>query len=400
MAYKQNFDFDEIIDRHHTHSSRYDDLEKYNEKDLVPLTTADMNFRTAPCVLDAIKEITDKGIFGYPMVMPAYYDAVILWEKRKEFDLRKEWIKTAPGVINAFTYLMLNETEEGDEAVFLSPMYHPFARKLKSSGRKAVRSSFIYDDGEYRIDFDDLEAKLSSPKARLMILCNPHNPVGIVFTYEEIKKIFDLCLKYDVLLFSDEIHADIVYSESRFVSAGKVAADCGNEYLAHLAVAISGSKTFNIAGLQDAVIIIPDEEIRQRYDKYIHKIHVFNDNLLGIVATEAAFSKGGEWCDALVQYLEGNRDFIVKYIKENIPLLNVIVPEATYMAWIDCRKLNMTDEEIKNFFVHQCHLLFNSGSQFGDEGKGFVRMNFALPKSELERVLENMKHGLESIDRN
>ena len=389
------YDFEEVIDRHHTNSSRYDDALKYDVPDLIPLTTADMNFRTAPCIIDAIRKMTDNGIFGYYKADHSYSEALIEWHrKRHDFMIEKDWIMSAPGVINGFSYVLYTATEPGDEIVFLSPMYHPFARKIKNSDRKVVRSSMIFDGEKYHIDFVDLEEKLASDQCRMMIFCNPHNPIGIVFTYEEIRQVTELCLKHHVLLVSDEIHADFIYSENKYYSAGKVAQDMGESAINNLVICTAASKSFNIAGLQNADIIIPNEELRQKYSTLIHTMHIFNNNSIGIAATQAAYQYGEEWLDELLKYLEANRDFIIQYARENWKDISVIVPEATYLIWLDCRRLNMDDDELKNFFVYKCGVLPNLGSQFGPEGKGFVRLNFALPRSELKKVLDKITAAL------
>ncbi|MBS6954343.1 MAG: pyridoxal phosphate-dependent aminotransferase [Enterocloster asparagiformis] len=391
------YNFDEIISRKYTSSLRWDTVEqKYGEPKLIPLTTADMDFKTAPAVIRALREAVDRGIFGYPVPMEGYFEAVIeRMERFRGWPVKREWICRSPGVVNGVAYVIQSLTKPGDKIVLPSPMYHPFAHLIEDNGRALSRSSMVLRDGRYDLDLGDLEEKLADSRARLLIFCSPHNPAGRVFTREELEQVIRLCLQHQVLLLCDEIHSDFCFSGHPFVSAGQVARDMGGEYEQNLIVCTSASKSFNIAGLQNSDILIPSPEHRKAYMKVLTDQHLMSCNYLGLLATEAAYRGGQDWLEAVVAYLEENRNYLAEYISKNCKPIHAVVPQATYMAWLDCRDSGMSAARLEQFFIHQARVGVNMGGTFGPEGEGFVRLNFACPRPLLTEALQRISDALD-----
>ncbi len=392
------YNFDTIIDRKGTGSVRWDTrIKKFGETDIIPLTTADMDFRCAKPIIDAIKESADFGVFGYTLAKPSYYEAVKeRFAQKYGWEIESDWIMLSPGVVSGIAYCLLGMTEPGEGVVLPVPMYHPFAHMIEDNRRELLRVPLINTDNYYTLDFDALERQLSKPEAKVLIFCNPHNPIGRAWTYNELYRVCQLCIKHNVILISDEIHCDFVFSGHKFTSAALPMNDLGA--LDHLVVCSSASKSFNLAGMQTSNIIIPSEKLRRCYSSATGKLHMMELNMLGPVATEAAYRFGSEWHAQLMIYLENQRDYIVNYIWEKIPRLVPVVPEATYMIWLDCRKLGMNDDELYNFFTHKAKLGVNIGSSFGAEGKGYIRINFASPRPIIEETLMRLEKAVKALD--
>lgn len=390
------YNFDEIISRKNTWSLRWDTVEqKYGEPDLIPLTTADMDFKTAPPVIRALREAVDRGIFGYPAPMDGYFEAVMdRMEQLRGWPVERDWICRSPGIVNGVAYVIQGLTEPGDKIVLPSPMYHPFAHLIEDNNRVLSRSSMILRDGRYDLDFADLEEKLADSRARLLIFCSPHNPAGRVFTRGELERVIRLCHRHRVLLLCDEIHSDFCFSGHPFVSAGQVARELGQDYEQNLIVCTSASKSFNLAGLQNSDILIPNRKHRQAYMKVLTDQHLMSSNYLGLLATEAAYRRGQDWLTAVVAYLEANRDYLVDYISKNCNPIRAMIPQATYMVWLDCRDMGMTGAQLEQFFIHQVRVGVNLGGTFGPEGEGFVRLNFACARPLLSQALARIASAL------
>ena len=392
-----HYDFDEIIDRRGTGSYRWSGLsEKYGEPELIPLTTADMGFRTAQPVLDAIRRQAEYGIYGYAQPLPSYYEAVARHiEERSGWSIERSWIAHSPGIVSALSFCVQSMTEPGDGVAIMSPVYPPFSRVAENNGRQARRCPLRWNGDRPEIDFDLLGGILAEESTKMLLFCNPHNPIGRVWTHDEVRRVAQLCLENGVILASDEIHCDIVFGNARFTSAGSVMAELGG--LDRVVVCTAASKTFNIPGLQCSAIIIPGAELRKKYEGVAEKRNFLEPNAVGMAATEAAYTQGGEWYEQVMAYLEQNRDFAAEYINTRIAPLHAMVPEATYLMWIDCRALGMSDGELEQFFAHRAKAAFNPGGSFGPEGTGFVRMNLAEPRAVLARALEGMEKAVREL---
>ena len=373
------YHFDCIISRKGTGSIRWDTVEeKYGEPDLIPLTTADMDFPAAPPIQEAIKRAADFGIFGYTRATTSYYEAVIeRFSQKWNWNIQRDWILHSPGVVGAVAYCIQGMTSPGDGVVLPTPMYHPFAHLIEDNGRTILRSPLLQTGERFVLDFASLERQLAHPKAKLMIFCNPHNPIGRAWTYEELHQVCALCLKYGVPLISDEIHCDFVFPGHSFTSAAVPMQKLGG--LEHLVVCSSASKSINLAGLQTSNIIIPGEQLRKKFARVLTNQHMMELNMLGPIATEAAYRYCDDWQAQLLAYLDKNRRYIIDFLRSHTPELIPIPPEATYMLWIDCRNLRLSDEDLEALFVHRAKVGLNMGSSFGPEGSGFVRLNFASP---------------------
>ena len=391
------YDFDEIIDRRGTGSFRWNGLaEKYGEPELIPLTTADMGFRTAEPVLDAIKKQAEHGIYGYARPLPSYYEAVAGHiAERSGWSVDKGWIAHSPGIVSALSFCVQSMTEPGDGVAIMTPVYPPFSRVAENNGRRVRRCPLVCRGDRAEIDLDLLESILAEKDTKMLLLCNPHNPMGRVWTHDEICRAAELCLEHGVIMVSDEIHSDIVYENARFTSAGSVMTGLGG--LDSVVVCTAASKTFNIPGLQCSAIIIPGAELMNKYRAIAEKRDFLEPGSVGMAATEAAYTRGGEWYGQLMAYLEANRNFAAEYINTRIAPLHAVVPEATYLMWIDCRALGMSDDEMEQLFAHRAKVAFNPGSSFGSEGAGFVRMNFAEPRAVLERALEGVEKAVREL---
>lgn len=388
------YDFDEILDRRGTGSVRWDTVpEKYREPDIIPLTTADMGFRAAEPILRAVCGQARQGIYGYTRPKPSYYRAVQKrLEERSRWRVETDWITHSAGIVAAIAYCIQGMTRPGDSIALLSPVYHPFARVIEDNGRRAVLSRLDQTQARGQIDLPQLEQVLAAPETKMLLFCNPHNPIGIAWTREEVDRVCRLCLRHGVILVSDEIHSDLVFSGRSFHSAGASMAALGGED--RLVVCTAASKGFNIPGLQCSAILIPGEELRSNYTAVLQKQHFMEPNAVGPVATEAAYEECGDWLEQLLAYLEANRDYAAAYIDREIPGMRAVVPEATYMMWIDCRELGLSDRALENLLAHKAKVALNPGDTFGPGGEGFVRMNFAEPRALLTEALERIRKAV------
>lgn len=378
------YNFDDLIDRRNTNCMKWDRLEElFGGTGLLPLWVADMDFSAPPAVLKAIKERTNHPIFGYNYSSDEYYQAVISWMKRRHnWNIDREWILFTPGVVPALSYSVKAYTEPDDNIIIQSPVYRPFYTTIENNGRNIITNPLIYRDGRYFMDYEDLEAKIDS-KTKLLILCSPHNPVGRVWTKEELTKLGEICLKNDIIIISDEIHFDIVYKGYDHT----VLANVSPEIRERCIICTAPSKTFNIAGLQISNIIIPNNELRKKYSLELEKDHIIRPNVFGEEALVAAYNESEDWLDSLLEYLEKNRDFFISFVDKNIPQLKVVKPEGTYLLWVDFSDLGMNSEELRDFLVNKCKLAVNPGEMFGKESGLFQRFNIGCPRSILEEAL-------------
>jgi len=390
------FDFDRVVDRTGTASFKWDLADGiFGGTGLLPLWVADMDFESPPEVVEALAKRARHGVYGYTAPMPEYYRAVTEWfEGRHAWRLTPEWIVTAPGVVPALNLLIQTFTEPGDGVIVQQPVYYPFMRSIKNNGRKVINNPLRLEEKVYRVDFDDLEQKAKDPSARLMILCSPHNPVGRVWTREELKRIGDICLAHDILVVSDEIHCDLVYEGHRHVPFGSL----GRDYLMKSVTCTAPSKTFNLAGLQTANLVMAAPDLRQRYARTIDCLGLKWPNLFGAEALIAAYRHGGAWLDQLMEYLAGNLAFLKDYIAAHMPRIGVIEPEATYLVWLDFRDYGLDTESLKRLMRDKARLALDDGYIFGSpEGDGFERINIACPRSILEESLKRMREAVAGL---
>ena len=381
------YNFDENIERQNTASIKYDLCGTiFGKEDVLPMWVADMDFRTPDFVLEAIRKRAEHGILGYSIRTDAYFDALIQWLKRRHnWQIQKEWVVFSPGIVPALNMAVLAFTKEKDKIIVQPPVYFPFFGAVKDHKRELLYNPLIMRDGRYHMDYDNLE-KLCRDGARMLILCNPHNPAGNAWKPEELRQMADICLKYNVLMVSDEIHSDLVNRGFKHT----VLASLSPEISAQTVTMVASSKTFNLAGLSTASVVIENPELYIRFNEILDTLHIGMGNIFGNVAAQAAYTHGDEWLDQLLDYIDGNIQYVMDFVEANLPLLEVIRPEATYMVWLDFSKLGLSDDELKSFVINKAGLGLNQGIQFGPGGEGFMRMNLACPRSTLEKGMARL----------
>ena len=385
------YNFDEIIDRSHNRSAKYDEAgKKFGSQDVIPLWIADMDFKTAQPVIDALKARAEEGIWGYTSRPDSYYEAVCGWQKRRNgWDIDKSMISFNLGVVPALSSMVYVFTEPGDKVLIQTPVYSEFYDVTESWGREVVESPLKEQDGRWAIDFEDFEEK--AKEAKIFFLCSPHNPLGIVWTREELERMCNICIANNVLIVSDEIHSDLVFHGKKHIPT----ATLSPEIATHVISCISGTKTFNLAGLQASATIFPNQKLKARFDKFWFNLDIHRNNAFSTIAMEVAFNEGEEWLEQLLGYIGGNFEFIKDYCAANIPQVKPNVPDATYLVWLDCRGLGMGNEELRSFMIHKAGLGLNEGWSFGRSLSGFMRLNAACPRPVLEKAMEQLKHAVD-----
>ena len=386
------YDFDKVIDRRKTSCMKWDYLKEFfGEDDLNSMWIADMDFMTPPEILSPIVDRAMHGVFGYTGIPDEFFNAVISWfSDRYGWKIRKEWITAAPGVVPALNLVIQEFTDKGDGIIIQPPVYFPFRDSIDLNERKLLNNELLLVDGRYEIDWKDLEEKAES--ARLFIFCSPHNPVSRVWTKDELERLGEICADNDLLVFSDEIHADIVFKPFRHLPTGLVSDDLAGRTIS----AYATSKTFNLAGLQMSINVIPDEEIRKQFGLSMRKLHLNMSGIFGITGTQAAYSNGKEWLEELLLYLWRNVETVRAFLNEKIPEILLIEPEGTYLLWLDCRRLGMNDDELADFFVREAGLALSSGIMFGPGGSGFMRMNIGCPVRSILSALSALEKAVKT----
>ncbi|WP_312353454.1 MalY/PatB family protein [Aminipila sp.] len=386
------YNFDEIVDRSNNFSAKYEEKKKkFGTDDLLPLWIADMDFKTAQPIIDALEERARQGIFGYTYRPESYYEAICSWqEKRNNRLIDKSMISFSPGVVPSMSVLVRELTESSDCVLIQTPVYSEFYDVVENWGRKVIENPLAENEGKYTIDFEDLERKLAmDPK--LFIFCNPHNPVGRVWNREELKKVVELCIKYHVIMISDEIHSDLILWGNQFIPSVHACPGAEKQIITCLAA----SKTFNLAGLQASIAVFPNKELKEKFDYVWKGMDILRNNCFSLVATEAAYKYGEEWLSQLIPYLEENMLFIDSYLRENLPQIKFSIPESTYLGWMDCRALNMKQDELNDFIIKKAKLGLNSGNSFARSLEGLMRINAACPRSLLKQALEQLKNAVD-----
>jgi len=373
--------FDEIIPRRNTNCYKWDSA---TSDEVLPMWVADMDFRTAPAVIDALVRRALHGIFGYSMPPAAYYDAVAGWfERRHRFTIQKEWILYTTGVVPALSAIIRALTVPGERVIVQTPVYNCFFSSIRNNGCEIVTNELINEDGVYRIDYEDLEKKASDPKAKLLLLCSPHNPAGRVWTKDELCRMGEICLRNQVIVISDEIHCDLVYAGFQHIPFGSI----NDEFLKNSVTCTAPSKTFNLAGLKTANIIVQDEGIRQKIDKALNINEVCEINSFGVEAIIAAYNEGEEWLDELKTYLYGNYLYLKAFMEAELPFIKVTPLEATYLVWMDFSATGLSSQTIADTLMEKEHLWVNKGTMYGANGEGFIRLNIACPRAFVEKGL-------------
>ena len=383
-----NYDFDTVTDRKNTNAIKYDLAKKRGKpEDAVSLWVADMDFPTAPCIQKAVAEKAAHGIWGYSRPDNRYYDALKKWYKeRHNFEVQNEWVVNTPGVCFALATAVKAFTNEGESVLIQKPVYYPFFNIINSLQRKVVNSSLILKNNHYEIDFDDFERKIVQENVKMFILCSPHNPGGRVWTKQELQKISEICLAHNVLVVSDEIHSDITFGSNVHTVYGSLS----EQALKNSIICTAPSKSFNLAGLQFSNIFIADEKLRKAFSEELDKTGYDEPSVFGIVAATAAYSEGADWFDSVKSYIWENILFAKKYIEENAPQIKVLVPEGTYLLWLDFSKTGLSDSEINDRVLNKAKVWLDRGSMFGKEGEKFQRINCATPRIILEDALKRI----------
>ena len=389
------YDFDKIIDRHGTNCLKFDFAkERGKNGDELSLWVADMDFQVAKPITDALQVQVNHGIYGYTEVKSDYFDIVKNWFKDNfDWEIKKGSLVKTPGVVYAIAMAVKAFTKEGEAVIIQQPVYYPFSEMIIANNRKLVNSPLVLKDGRYEIDFEDFEKKIVENNVKLFILCSPHNPVGRVWSVEELKRIGDICIKHDVVIFSDEIHADFVYPGNKHT----VFASLGEEYAANSVIATAPSKSFNIAGLQVSNIFIENKKLRDAFRNEIVKSGYSQLNTMGLAAARAAYESGKEWLDEVRAYIKDNLIFFRDYLKENIGELSLIEPEGTYLVWVDFRKLGLSEKQREDLIVNKAKLWIDSGAMFGVDGEGFERFNIACPREYLKLALDSLAKAIKNL---
>lgn len=374
------FDFDKITDRRGTLSYKWDDT----AEGVLPMWVADMDFPTAPAVIDALRKRIDNGCFGYTLVPEEYYTSVVDWfERRHGWHIDREMMIYTSGVVPAISAIIKALTEEGDKVIVQTPVFNCFFSSIRNNGCEILANPLLLKDDTFFMDFDDLERKAADPKAKILLLCNPHNPAGRVWTREELTRLGEICIRHNVMVVSDEIHCEFVFKGYRFTPFASIS----GELSAHSIVCISPSKAFNIAGLQIANIVAPDAATRAKIDRAININEVCDVNPFGVIATIAAYNHGEEWLRQLLDYIEENYHYFKRFCGEHFPGFPVIKLEGTYLAWMDCRKTGLSSDLMERLLEEEAKLKLNAGTMYGPEGEGFMRWNLACPRALLKEGL-------------
>ena len=386
------YNFDKQINRENTNSVKYDIRKEYfGTKDVMPLWVADMDFETPDFIREAIIERAKHSIYGYTLRGEGFFSSIINWMyKRHSWKVQKDWIVFSPGIVPAINVAVLSFTNPGDKILIQPPVYHPFYGAIKDHGREIIENTLLYRQGTYSIDFNDFEKK--TKLAKVSILSHPHNPVGRLWNSEELSKILEICKKNDVIVFSDEIHSDLILGDSPHIPLLSLDDDPVN-----IISFYAPSKTFNLAGLSTSYLIIPDIDLKNKYEKMLNALHLGMGNIFGAVALESAYNDGESWLEQLLTYLNSNLKFLNDYIEERIPEISVINPDATYLVWMDMQKLNLSDESLRKLIIEEAELGLNDGPSFGKAGSGFQRINIALPLKQLKIALRKLEIAIKNL---
>lgn len=384
--------FDEIINRCGTECKKYDTY----ATDVIPMWIADTDFKCPQPVIDAMLKRVQHGIFGYPNTPMNFNEAIVNWQKKRfGWDITPDMVEYTPAVVPAIIYAIRAFSCPGDKVVVQMPAYHPFHAIIPDNGRYIYPNQLTQDEnGIYQIDWEDFELKLSHPRTKIFLLCSPHNPVGRVWTREELSRMAELCAKYSVLVVSDEIHSDIVYAPATHIPFGHVSETAANNCI----VCVNPSKTFNIAGMRSGAVVIPNKLIHQRFYSAVEDNKAYGRTIFGTLPIEVAYNDCDYYADELLEYLSGNLAYLKDYLAKNIPQLKIYNHQATYLVWLDCKALNMSTKELSDFFLKEAKVAMNTGASFGSGGEGFMRMNIACPRATLVKALARIDEAIKKLN--
>lgn len=379
------FDFDKMIDRKNTHSYKWDQAERlFGNPDILPLWVADMDFESPPAVREALLKRAGHGIYGYTIRSAAYIDAIVNWYRRRHnWQISPDWLSDSPGIVTSLSIAVDAFSEPGSQVILQSPVYYPFYDVIRMNGRQVAANPLRLQSGKYEMDYGHLE-ELMAGGAKLLLLCNPHNPGGRVWTRAELERLAELCVKHGVTVISDEIHCDLVLPGHRHTPFASLSDEAANITLTCLAA----TKTFNLPGLQTSFIVASNREIKRVFDRRIKTLSLHMAGYFAQDAVTAAYNTGEEWLDALLHYVQGNMDFAIDYFSRHMPEIKPMRPEGTYLLWVDCRALGLDAKGLKDLMYNKAGVAFNEGSVFGPEGEGFLRINAACPRALLKQALD------------
>ncbi len=385
----KSYNFDELVDRTNTNSVKYDARKQFfGVEDVLPLWVADMDFKTPDFIIQALKQRLEHEVLGYTFRDDSYAEAIINWlDRRHGWKVEKEWISFSPGVVAGLSLSIDTYSKPGDEVIVQPPVYFPFFDSIKGMGRQMVENPLKLENGRYTFDIEDLKSKIT-PKTKMLLLCNPQNPGGMVWTKAELEALATICLEHKVLVVSDEIHSDLVFEGHQHIPLPTLSDEIANNCV----VCMAGSKTFNIAGLTTSFVVIPNKKLFVRYERTLKVPHLHMGNIFGSLALETAYREGAGWVDQMVDYLQENYRFLKAFLKENLPQVVPMKPEGTYLIWLDFSAYQLSDEELNDKLI-QVGVGLNRGVQFGKQGSGYMRINIGCPKGTLEQALIRMKEA-------
>jgi len=386
-----SFDFDTVLDRRHTHSLKWDQTETmFGLRDVIPMWVADMDFAAPPAVVNAVTRRAAHGAYGYASTPESFWQSVIGWFRdRHRWEVERSWLARAPGVVPAVSLCVNAFTRPGDGIIVQTPVYYPFFRAVEDNGRRLLRNPLVVEGGRYRMDLDGLD-RLVDADTRMLILCSPHNPVGRVWTREELERLGELCERRNLTVLSDEIHMDLTLGGRRHVPFASISPALADRTIS----CVAPSKTFNLASLCMSIVVASNASLLARYQAQFEAAGLIIGSLFGTVALEAAYRTGAPWLDALLSYLEGNVEFAERFISGRLPRIAFVRPEGTYLALLDCRGLGLPQKELDDFFLRKAGVYFDSGPWFGDELQGFERINLACPRKTLTEALERIERAV------
>ncbi|HDP76747.1 MAG TPA: pyridoxal phosphate-dependent aminotransferase [Mesotoga infera] len=381
------YNFDKIIERRGTDCIKWDHADLFfGKNDLLPMWVADMDFESPPEVVEAIVTRAKHGIYGYTARSDSYYESIVSWLSRRHgWEVEKEWISHAPGVVPAVHIAIMALTHPGDKVIVQTPVYYPFFKAIEETGRQLILNPLIESGGRYTMDFEDLERRIDS-RTKIIILCSPHNPVGRVWTRDELSKLGEICLSSNIKIISDEIHSDLVLGNNRHIPIATISEEVSSITL----TCVAPSKTFNLAGLSSAAVISSSSTLLSEYSNMLSSVGAGMSNVFGTIALQTAYNKGEHWLEELLEYISGNFEYMRDFLKANFPEVKVTELEGTYLAWIDFRGTGMSVEELKNLLYEKAKVGFEDGSIFGMEGEGFMRVNLACPRAIVEEAMKRL----------
>ena len=389
------YNFDEPVDRSQNRSAKYDErVKNFGTDDVIPLWIADMDFKTAQPIVDACKKKAEEGIWGYTSRPDSYFKAYADWQERRngwKFD--PSLCSWSLGVVPALAGIIKLFTQKGEKVLIQPPVYPEFFDITENTGRTLVQNNFLERDGVWEVDFEDFERQAKDPEVKLFILCNPHNPLGRVWTKEELERMLTICFENDVLVVSDEIHSDLIFHGKRHIPT----ASLSPEIAANVVTGISATKTFNLAGLQASTAVFPKAHMKAMFDKFWTDMDIHRNNAFSVTAMEVAFNEGEEWLEQLLPYISANFDFVVDYCEKHIPKIRTYAPDATYLMWLDCRDLGLSNEALHDFMIQKAKLGLNDGCAFGRSLNGYMRLNVACPRSILEQAMRQLEAAVNSL---